>query len=408
MADTPESALIFEMHFSFSLTMGNKTSNAHNRLTPTKTKQLPPSVDTKEHSLSPSTRQLQRQLREQAQLEHKRDRISDAESLQLLEAATAEISRINDRESLEVLMRHTPVNAPREAKPKQSVTFSTPEKTSFWPTFRRIRALDDTLLSDLASFTTPSDVRREFEARSPVRPIKGLSGTPRSYAPSFSTPSPLRRELEAPKAENERDDIKPSFTVESTARSELERSKCGNAVNSTRRTNEFENFLVKDLAASQGSKTVPTKSKRSSFGALLASSGAEVSIAKTMDSEYIKTQASSVLKWMDKLEKRDIEAEVVLRDDLAEAMVSPVNSPTSAIKHLPMGYGTPSTQDGEAKDAESEDEGAEEPAACFEDNNAVPVHGEDEGKAGSSNNSGGAETAKEELSDDENEWEMLE
>ncbi|KAK3714323.1 hypothetical protein LTR37_007909 [Vermiconidia calcicola] len=409
MAPTADGALTFEIHFSFSLNIGNHISDHWNRPAPPSTNELPRSFDISETSLSPTTRQLQRRLREQAQPQHKRERSSDAESLQLLEAATAAISRTNDRNSLDLLMRHTLApNVKKEAKPKQSVTFSTPEKTSFWPTFRRITALDDTPLSDLASFTTPSDIRRELEARSPPLPNKGLNDTPRSYAPSFSTPSPLKRELEAPKAEIERNESKPSFTVGSTTASELETSKSGKEVNGSRQGNEFENFLLKDQVASQGDKIVPTKSKRNSFSALLASSGAEVSMAKTMDSKYIKKQANSVFEWMDKLEKRDIEAEVAMREDLAEAMVSPVNSPTSAIKHLPMGYDTPSTQDEEADNAENNDEEAKDPAVGFEDNSAVPAHGGGEGGSGSGNDSDGAKTAKEELSDDEDEWEMLE
>jgi hypothetical protein len=220
-------------------------------------------VDTKEADLSPIAQRMQKQARKQANQRHAKEREADAESLYLLEAATAAnsvLAKIKDRESLELLLRWTSRLA------KYGKSLKTPIRTSFWP---------------------------------PARHFKGMNGTQLSFEPPFSTPEEVRKIYE-----------------EDTG-------------------NEFEDFLAKNRALS---KRVESKPKRNSFTALLESaksSSTKPTGNATEQSQYMKDQVQSFFDLIDKVEKQDLEEEMALTRDLAEAMDSPIPSPTASIKHLP-------------------------------------------------------------------------
>lgn len=246
----------------------------------------PSCIDTREAALSSTAREMQRNTRDRARTLLDEERRNDAESLYLLEAATATNSakaKIKDRESLEVLMRHTNlVNEHRNAA-------TTPAHRSFWP---------------------------------PSRYVKGLNGTPLSYEPPFSTPSAVRR-------------------------SEMPATG-----------NELEEILAKDIADRQRSNTESNKRIRSSFNAILASSKSSNRSARAGGVEAstsMKEQVESVRQWMNKVEAQDAEDELALEKDLAEAMESPVASPTLQIKHLPKDFNMSTWESPKSSESVKED-----------------------------------------------------
>ena len=118
-------------------------------------------VDTKEVDLSPVAQRMQQQAREKAKQRHvEKEREADAESLYLLEAATAAnsvLAKIKDGESLELLLRWTSSLA------KYGKSFKTPIRTSFWPPARHFKGMNGTPLSFEPPFSTPEEVRRNYE-----------------------------------------------------------------------------------------------------------------------------------------------------------------------------------------------------------------------------------------------------
>lgn len=171
MSTASNFSFYFGLRLSWSLGNNNK-DEAHSQGERGANKTSPlisQNIDFKQASLSPAAQKMQRQIREREQGRQEMEREVDAESLYLLEAATAADSKEakeRDKESLKVLIRCTN----QMKKPKSA--FKTPLQTSFWP----------------------------------PRYIKGLNGTPLSYEPSFSTSSAVYRN-EVPSTGNEFEDF---------------------------------------------------------------------------------------------------------------------------------------------------------------------------------------------------------
>lgn len=125
-----------------------------------------------------------------------------------------------------------------------------------------------------------------------------MKGTPLSFSPPFSTPSEVRRVYE-------------------------EDRKSGN---------ELEDHLARDGVASQKGAANECRHPRNSFSALLQSSKSsksETSPTKEEQSTYIQREVQSFFDLIAQVEKKDREDEL-----LADAVDSPIPSPTSSIKHV--------------------------------------------------------------------------
>ena len=266
MAANSHMSFHFGFEFFCNFRIGEDVASSQNEPKPNKIEAPVPQTDLKEADLSPAAQNMQRQIREREQARLKQEREADAESLDLLEAATAASSKeakIKDNESLELLLRWTRILE------KPQYTLKTPAHMSFWP---------------------------------PRYYIKGLDGSPLSYEPSFSTPSAVYRE-----------------EVRSTG-------------------NEFEDFLLSEASSKPKTRSEPKNKKRNSFSELLASSRSSEPKTGTSaigHSEYITKEVNSVLEIMDKVEQQDADDGLALTEDFIDAVESPVDSPTSHIKHLP-------------------------------------------------------------------------
>jgi hypothetical protein len=338
----------FEFTFSFGFAWSSSPAREDSTKRPVEPMLRPPQTDTRESELSPATLKLQQEIRhrarrsseyrmksrrprEESNLErrHKQhieaERLVDAESLYLLEAAEAacsKLAKIKDRESLEVLMRHTAVKKRRQP----AAPYSTPQQKSFWPPFRRFKRTETLTVSGAGSWTTPSDVKKAHEARGGH--VKGLNGTPRSYAPSSSTQSSLRNEVKLPAVDN-----------------------------------EFEDFLAKSVPSSQEDGSGKRR-RSSSFSALLRSVKAtekDVASGKMLDSAHVQQQARSMFKLMEKVGKRDEDED---ESDDSYSVVedeSPIISPTLEIKHHDRASGEESRKENSEVIKPKEDEGSKSP-----------------------------------------------
>ena len=241
-------------------------------------------VDAKEAELSPIARQMQQLARERAQHRRSKTEVAeDDESLYHLEVETINntpLAKQVDRRSLELLVRIT--KQLDQCYPSlYHASLVTPRRTSFWP---------------------PKPRRCE-----PPRHFKGMNATPMSFEPPFSTTSDIRGMYE-PQARSNAD-------------------------------NEFELFLAKNRLLSNAAAYFPEKvakaTKGSPFNDLLrsAKSKSEPDVKAMTKKEYsahIQREAQSVLDLMALADKRDEEEQL-----LADAIESPIPSPTRSIKHLP-------------------------------------------------------------------------
>ena len=170
--------------------------------------------DAKESSLSPTARKMQQRAREQAKERKIIEREADAESLWLLDAATAASSpaaKVKDKESLEILLVCT------ERLEKRRRSLFTPSRTSFWPP-------------------------------KPARHFKGMDGTPVSFEPSNSTSSDIRKKYE-PRAENEFEEfLTKQSAARSVAEAKLEKKRSRNSFSAlleSARTTDQDSVAIK-------------------------------------------------------------------------------------------------------------------------------------------------------------------
>jgi len=343
-------SISFSIDWQFSLSCGRTAENV-----PVIAEESRPQtalLDTKEVLLSPATLDLQRRIRQRARgggirkgldrscAERERERLADAESLRLLETATAkaEISKRNNRESLEVLLDRT-MKDKTTARP----TFlTTPEQTSFWPRDRPFHRKRSSPLTDAAPFSTPSSVEREIKAGLAKAKHESIP----SHASSVSPTSSLKRKLD-------RDGL----------------------------NGEFEAYLQSTTSSGHTSSVEPRKQRSTSFSARLESSKESKprdASVKQMDSAYIQQQASSVFVAMEQARRAGD------GDDLTEqsprvssgksSEKSWVTSPVSSTENLPKIIVTTVDEDDDC--ADEVEKGAMEEAANGGDEQVSVADGE--------------------------------
>jgi hypothetical protein len=365
----------FSFGFAWSSSPATLTEDSTNR--PVEPMLRTPETDRTESELSPATLSLQQEIRRRArrstgykvksrssrepsnverhrQQRIEEERLADAESLYLLEAAeaaTSKLAKIKDRESLEILMRHTAVKKRRQP----TAPPSTPQQRSFWPPFRRFKRSETLTVSGAGSWTTPSDVKKAHEAQGGY--IKGLNGTPRSYAPSSSTQSSLRNEVKLTAVDN-----------------------------------EFEDFLAKSVPCSQEGPSGERR-RSSSFNALLRSVKAtekDEASGKMLNSAHIQEQAKSMFKLMEKAGQGDEDEDESEDSYSVVEDESPIISPTLEIKHHDRASVDGSRKEGSEVTKPKEDQASKSPGEdSAEIEPDVPTRPSGEGE------------------DDEEQWEVL-